>query len=137
MSDCRLIIRAFYEEIWNRYDKSKIPELLHEDFSFRSSLGQVRRGHADFTSYVDFVHEALGDYRCDIQEIISEGNKAFARMRFSGMHRAEFFGYKPTFKRVEWAGAAVFTFEGEKVSQLWVLGDVHGLLQQLAGNASS
>ena len=67
--------------------------------------------------------------------MIAEGNQAFARLRFSGMHRAEFFGYQPTGKRVEWAGAAVFTFAGEKISALWVLGDIHGLLQQLANNA--
>src|SRR5215475_5363391 len=77
----------------------------------------------------------LSDYRCEIQEMIAEGHKAFARLLFSGMHRAEFFGYQPTGKRVEWVGAAVFTFAGEKISALWVLGDVHGLLQQLANNA--
>jgi len=32
---------------------------------------------------------------------------------------------------VEWLGSAHFTFEGDKVSDLWVLGDVHGLLQLL------
>ena len=81
------------------------------------------------------MHAALGDYRCEIQEVIAEGNKAFARMWFSGRHRGEFCGYPPTGKRVEWAGAAVFTFAGEQIAALWVLGDVHGLLQQLARNA--
>jgi steroid delta-isomerase-like uncharacterized protein len=136
MSNYRPIIRAFYEEIWNKHDKSKIAELLHADFAFRGSLGHVRQGHAGFAAYVDFVHAALGDYRCEIQEVIAEGHKVCARMLFSGIHRAEFLGYPPTFKRVEWVGAAVFTFEGGKVSDLWVLGDVHGLLQQLASNAS-
>ena len=135
MSNHQAIIRAFYEGIWNKHDKSQIPELLHEDFSFRGSLGQERHGHAGFAAYVDFVHTALSDYRCEIQEMIAEGNKAFARLLFSGMHRAEFFGYQPTGKRVEWVGAAVFTFAGEKISALWVLGDIHGLLQQLANNA--
>lgn len=137
MTDHHKVIRAFYEEIWNKHNKSMIPTLLHEHFSFRGSLGQVRHGHAGFADYVDFVHTALGDYRCDIQEIISEGNKAFARMLFSGIHHGEFFAYPPTFKHVEWAGAAVFTFDSDKVSDLWVLGDVHGLLQQLAKNAGT
>jgi predicted ester cyclase len=70
-----------------------------------------------------------------MQEMIVEGNKAFARILFSGIHCAEFFGYQPTGKRVEWVGAAVFTFAGEKISSLWVLGDVHALLQQLVNNA--
>jgi steroid delta-isomerase-like uncharacterized protein len=135
MSNHRAIIQAFYEELWNKHDTSQIPELLHEDFSFRGSLGQEQHGHTGFAAYVDFVHAALSDYRCEIQEMIVEGNKAFARLRFSGMHRAEFFGYQPTGKRVKWLGAAVFTFAGEKISALWVLGDVHSLLQQLANNA--
>jgi RimJ/RimL family protein N-acetyltransferase/predicted ester cyclase len=137
MPDHRRIIQAFYEDIWNKHDKTKIPALLHEAFTFRGSLGQLHQGHNGFASYVDFVHAALGDYRCVIQDIISEGNQAFARMLFSGVHRADFFGYAPTFKRVEWAGAAVFTFDGDKISDLWVLGDMHGLLQQLARNVDT
>jgi predicted ester cyclase len=137
MPDHRVIIQAFYEDIWNKHDKTKIPALLHEAFTFRGSLGQLHQGHGGFASYVDFVHAALGDYRCTIQDIISEGNQALARMLFSGVHRADFLGYAPTFKRVEWAGAAVFTFDGDKVSELWVLGDVHGLLQQLARNVDA
>jgi steroid delta-isomerase-like uncharacterized protein len=136
MSNHRATIRAFYEEIWNQHNTAKIPEFLQADFAFRGSLGQERHGHGGFAAYVDFVHAALGDYRCEIQEVISEGNKAFARMLFSGRHCGEFFGYTPTGKRVEWAGAAVFTFADEKIAALWVLGDVHGLLQQLASHAS-
>ena len=43
---------------------------------------------------------------------------------------------KPTNKPVEWLGSALFSFEGEKVADLWVLGDVHGLLQLLEKNAN-
>jgi predicted ester cyclase len=58
-------------------------------------------------------------------------------MRFSGIHQGEFFGYQPTSKHVEWLGSALFTFDGEKVADLWVLGDVHGLLLLLEKNAGS
>lgn len=134
MNNNQDIIRAFYEQIWNQHDKTKIPMILQDQFTFRGSLGQERRGHAGFADYVDFIHAALGNYRCDIQEIISEGNKSFARMIFSGVHKGEFFGFRPTSNRVSWAGAAVFTFHEDKISDLWVLGDVHGLLKQLENN---
>ena len=137
MADARSLIQIFYDDIWSRHDKSVIPVILHEQFSFRGSLGQVRHGHAGFAEYVDFVHAALDNYRCDIHEVIAEKDKAFARMLFSGTHRGEFFGYRPTLKRVEWVGAAVFTFESRKITDLWVLGDLYGLLQDLAKNASA
>jgi predicted ester cyclase len=132
----RSVVESFYADIWNRHDKSKIPALLCENFTFRGSLGQAKVGHDGFGSYVDFVHAALADYRCDILDLVVEGYKAFARMRFSGIHRGEVFGYGPTGKPVEWLGSALFSFNGEKVADLWVLGDVHGLLQLLERNAN-
>lgn len=131
----RTVVQSFYADIWNRHDKSKIPALLCPDFTFRGSLGQEKTGHAGFASYVDFVHEALAEYRCEILDLVVEEPKAFARMHFSGIHRGDFFGYSPTGSRVEWAGTALFTFWEGQVAELWVLGDVHGLLQLLDRNA--
>lgn len=136
MSNHRTMIESFYENIWNRHDESFIPLLLSETFSFRGSLGQVKQGRAEFASYVDFVHMALGNYQCDILDLVGESHKTFARMLFSGIHKGDFFGYRPTLMRVEWAGAALFTFDQEKITDLWVLGDVHSLLAQLAHNQS-
>ena len=93
--------------------------------------------HDGFASYLDHVHEVLDEFRCDILDLVIDDPRAFARMRFSGIHRSEVFGYQPTGKRVEWAGAALFIFKGGRVADLWVLGDVHGLLQLLERNASA
>jgi orotate phosphoribosyltransferase len=128
----RALVEEFYAEIWNRHDRSRIPQLVTPDFAFRGSLGSSLHGGEAFASYVDMVHRALGDYRCDILDLVVEGDRAFARMRFSGVHRGELLGHPATGKRVEWAGAALFTFQGGRIAELWVLGDVHGLLQELA-----
>jgi len=106
------LVESFYADIWNRHDKSAIPKLLCADFTFRGSLGPSKVGHEEFAGYVDFVHDALGDYRCDIQDLVVSDHKAFAKMLFSGIHRKNFLGYEPTSLRVEWAGAALFTFRG-------------------------
>ena len=57
------------------------------------------------------VHRALGDYRCIIDELVTDGDRAAARMRFTGKHRAEFLGVAATGRQVTWAGAAFFRFE--------------------------
>ena len=128
------VVGRFYNEVWNRRDKSVIPALLQSDFTFRGSLGRSTIGHSDFADYVDFIHQALDLYQCDILDLLVERNQCFARMRFSGIHSGDFFGFKPTGKRVEWAGAALFTFRDGRVADLWVLGDVNGLLQLLERN---
>lgn len=136
LSSHKSVVHKFYADIWNKHDKSAIPLLLMPDFTFRGSLGPSKTGHSEFAEYVDFVHQALGEYQCDILDLVEEGKQCFARMRFSGVHRGDFFGFRPTGKKVEWAGAALFTFSDGLVSDLWVLGDVHGLLQLLERNSA-
>ncbi len=132
--DIRELVTCFYAEIWNRGVLSFVPVLLREDFTFRGSLGAERRGHAGFIEYVTTVRGALADYRCDILDLVAEGRRAFARMRFSGVHVGELLGYAPTGKRVEWMGAALFTAgEDGRLADLWVLGDVSALRTQLGG----
>jgi len=129
----REMVASFYADVWNRGDLSRVPALLREDFTFRGSLGAEKKGHAGFTEYVTMVRAALGDYRCDILDLVTEGRRAFARMRFSGVHRGEFLGHAPTGRRVEWMGAALFTVGDDgRLADLWVLGDLHGLAAQLA-----
>lgn len=61
-------------------------DLLTDAFVFRGSLGAELQGRDDFLAYVRAVRSALADYHCEIQECVTEGNRAFAQMRFSGRH---------------------------------------------------
>ena len=134
LSPQKALVRLFYDQVWNRIDKSRIPDVFHDGFAFRGSLGPVLRGHDEFAGYVDQVTGALSDYRCDIDDMVEEGNRVVARMMFSGNHTGEMMGFAPTGLPVSWAGSAHFTFENGKVSDLWVLGDVHGLIRQFEAN---
>ena len=130
-------VRKFYEILWDAHDKNAIPSVLHENFTFRGSLGQEKKGHIGFAEYVDMVHHALGEYKCIIEDLVAEGDKVFAKMLFTGIHRDEFMGYAPTQKRVSWHGCALFTFDGQLVRDVWVLGDLKNLEQQLDRNQNA
>jgi predicted ester cyclase len=136
LSARKALVRRFYEEIWNAGATSVVPEILASGVTFRGSLGAVRVGHVAFVDYVDDVLAALGDYRCDVDELVAEGDRVVARMTFSGIHRGSLLGVPPTGHRVSWAGAAFFTFTGDLIGDVWVLGDVDGLRSQLAAAAA-
>ncbi|MFN5862866.1 MAG: nuclear transport factor 2 family protein, partial [Pseudanabaena sp.] len=53
MNALRTKVEEFYRKIWNDHDKSAIHALVNDDFSFRGSLGQAKRGHDGFAEYVD------------------------------------------------------------------------------------
>jgi steroid delta-isomerase-like uncharacterized protein len=121
------LVEAFYRRIWNDGDLAAALDLLSEGFLFRGSLGSEMHGREAFLEYVGTVRGALAEYHCEVLECVTEGNHAFAKMRFSGRHVALFRGYQPTGKAVHWMGAALFCFEDEKITELWVLGDLKGL----------
>ena len=126
------LIETWYHRMWNRWDKTAIEEILTPEIAFRGSLGQVKQGYVGIAEYMDFIRAAFPDFTNNIQEIISEGDKAFARLSYTGTHEGEIFGIAPTGKRIAYSGAAVFSFAGEKmIREVWVLGDIYGLLLQL------
>ena len=129
-------VRKFYSVIWEARDMDELPSILHDDITFRGSLGAQTRGHEAFIEYVDMIHKALGDYRCIIEELLSESEKVFAKMKFTGIHQGELMGYAPTHQRATWNGAALFTFREDKVADLWVLGDLKSLENQLKQNVA-
>lgn len=129
-------VRAFYKDLWDHADKDLIPQVFHESFTFRGSLGPVLVGHDQFAGYVDYVTDAFGEYTTDILALVEEGNRVSGKMRFHGHHRKEIFGVPPSGRHVWWIGMPIFTFDGAKVRDLYVLGDVHGLIAQLRGDGA-
>jgi len=133
LSPQKEVVRVFYKEMWDRADKSLIPQIFHPGFTFRGSLGPSLVGYEQFRGYVDDVTGAFGNYTTDILALIEEGNRVSGKMRFHGIHRKELFGVAPSGRHVWWTGMPIFTFDGVKVRDLYVLGDIHGLIGRLKG----
>ena len=138
LSDMKLspqkeMVRVFYKELWDRADKSLIPTIFHPDFTFRGSLGRTLVGYEQFADYVDWVTGTFEHYKSDILVMIEESDYVSAKMRFHGIHRKELFVVPPTGRRVWWIAMPIFTFEGRKVRDLFVLGDLQGLIERLKG----
>ena len=133
LSSQKEMVRVFYKELWDHADKRLIPQLFHADFTFRGSLGPTLVGHDAFAGYVDLVTSTFGSYTTDILAMIEEGPRVSGKMRFHGYHRKEIFGVPPSGRHVWWIGMPIFTFEEDKVRDLYVLGDVHGLIARLKG----
>jgi steroid delta-isomerase-like uncharacterized protein len=127
----RRLVRRFYDEIWNRSEPSAVSEILAPDVTFRGSLGSETSGREAFAAYVRSVTDALGDYRCDVRELVAEDDRVVARLTFSGVHRGPLLGIPATGRRVAWTGVAFFGFADDRVADVWVLGDLDGLRRQL------
>ncbi|MCZ6455737.1 MAG: ester cyclase [Actinobacteria bacterium] len=130
------LIDRFYKEMWNRFDKSVVGDILDPKIHFRGSLGQTKVGFDEFGEYVDYIQAFASDFHNEVLSTITERNRTFARLSYTGTHQGEVFGLAPTGKRFEYSGAAVFTFSNGLISDIWVLGDVYGLTKQLSIDAT-
>ena len=130
------LIGRFYNDMWNRFDKSVFGDILDPKIHFRGSLGQTKVGFDEFGEYVDYIQAFASDFHNEVLSTITERNRTFARLSYTGTHQGEVFGLAPTGKRFEYSGAAVFTFSDGLISDVWVIGDVYGLTQQLSIDAT-
>ena len=131
------VVRVFYKEMWDHANTTLVPQLFHPGFTFRGSLGPTLVGYEEFIAYVQFVTGALDRYTSDILALGEEGHQVFGKLHFHGYHRRELFGVSPTGRHVWWYGTPIFAFEGERIRDLWVLGDIYGLIGRLKGEASA
>lgn len=131
----KALVECFYADVWNGRDFDVAHNIIAPDFRFRGSLGPEKKGIDGFFEYVEAVHAALGNYTCIIKDLVITDDRVAARMTFRGTHQAEFFGVAATRREIEWAGAAFFTVSGNKLSHLWVLGDVDAVKQQLGASS--
>jgi steroid delta-isomerase-like uncharacterized protein len=126
------IIRAFYAELWEAGDLARLPALMHEDVAFQGTFGQTMRGLEAFGAYVRSVRHAFSTYRCEILDLLLDGERVAARVRFSGVHDAgPFLDHPPSGRDLAWEGVGFFTLEAGRIRRLWVMGDMLGLMNQL------
>ena len=129
----RDLVQRFYTHAWNLWQDSAIADLLDERFVFRGSLGDEVSGRDGFRAYRDKIRAAFPDFHNEILNLVTEGDRAAARLRYTGHHRGEILGIPATGTLVTYHGAAFFTARDGRLAEAWVLGDMDSLRRQLGG----
>ena len=75
--------------------------------------------------------QAFPDLQVTVEDLIAEGDKVVARLRFRGTHRGELEGIAPTGRRVDCTGIVVSRMEGGKIAEDWANFDDLGMMRQL------
>ncbi|MDQ3216384.1 MAG: ester cyclase [Actinomycetota bacterium] len=125
------LIETFYEDLWNSWDDSAVDDTLGTTFEFRGSLGQQTTGRDEWCSYRDSIRAGSADFHNEVVALVGEGQRAAARLRYTGTHTGSLLGLPATGRRFEYAGAAFFVADGKRLVSAWVLGDLDRLRRQL------
>ncbi len=129
----RQLVETFFNVMWNTWSEETARAILTDDIDFRGSIGLHVSGHDGFLGYMQTIRDAFPDFYNHIEEIVATDDRAVARLTYSGTHEGELLGRPATGRRIEYAGVAMFTMDDGRISKVWVLGDLWGLMQQLEG----
>jgi predicted ester cyclase len=131
VTDAGALVHRFYGDLWNAWDDVAVPEVLHPRLRFRGSLGQVTTGLDEWRSYRDGVRRSAPDFHNEVVDLVVAGERAAARLEWSGTHSGALLGIAPTGRRFRYHGAAFFSVTDGLVSDVWVVGDLGPLRAQL------
>lgn len=127
----RDLVEQFYARCWNEWDDRAVNEVLASDFTFRGSLGSQTVGRDAWRGYRDQIRRGAPDFHNEVLSLVVEGERAAARLLYSGTHTGPLAGLTASGRRFGYHGAAFFTAADGVLVDGWVLGDLAGLRAQL------
>jgi predicted ester cyclase len=104
----QLLVRVFYDELWNAWDDSRVAEVLDESFQFRGSLGQSTIGRDEWRSYRDSVRTASGDFHNEVVTVVAAEDQVAAPAPLQRYHAGPLLGIPGTGRHFKYDGAAFF-----------------------------
>lgn len=125
-------VRRFIDEAFNERNMEILDELVTpESFNHEAYNPEWQRGGDGYRRTFDWLFAAFPDFRCDVEDIVAEGDTVAARVTMRGTHEGEFVGIPATHKRISVQQIHWFRLDGGKLVERWAVRDDLGMMQQL------
>jgi len=131
VAESRAVVQRLVGDFLNKHDLSVADEIFADDLiDHQSGADAVGRGNVK--QFVGALFNAFPDLRCEIAQLIAEGDMICAYVIGRGTHRGEFRGVAPTGRSVTIYGTSVMRVAEGKIAERWNVTDIDGLMRQLA-----
>jgi steroid delta-isomerase-like uncharacterized protein len=131
--DAAALMRRWFDEIWNQGRIESVDELLAED-AVMWGIGrpdQSSRGSAEFKEFYHRQRSATPDVKITLDQVVQEGDTAFARWTATMTHTGEGFGVAPTNQTITLSGMSACRASNGKIVEGWNSWDQVGMARQL------
>jgi steroid delta-isomerase-like uncharacterized protein len=124
-------MRRFFEMV-NSGDIDRVADLLADDFVEHEELPGMPTGREGTRQLFKMMAAAFPDMNWDPQDILVDGDKAVARVRFTGTNDGEFMGMPATGKSVSVQVIDIVRFDEDGLAcEHWGVFDQMGMMTQL------
>lgn len=131
------IVKEFYNA-FEKNDPRAMNEILASNYGVQDSTVVFDSSYSKYDAFsknlsvrVRALHQALPDFKLQIIEMLSDGNKVVARVQIQGVQRGPFLGIEPTDKPVIIKTFAIFTIDGGKITHLNEVWNELGVMKQI------
>ena len=131
LEDNKNLVRAYFDAFRDRdaawWQRFIAPDFVRHDpgldFEVRGPAGVARIG--------EVLHSGLSDIAMPIDEVIAEGDRVLARLRFQGRHTGKLQGIPATGKPVDIIVMDYFRIADGRLVEHWALMDNLTMLKQI------
>ena len=124
--------RRWFEEVWNQQRVEVATQLATTDCRAHGHApNDACIGIPEFQEFARAVLAAFPDIRIDVEDTVSEGDRAVIRWRAQMTHRGDFQGVRATGRSVSVRGISIMRFADGKIAEAWDNWDQLGLLTQI------
>ncbi|MCW1968867.1 MAG: ester cyclase [Anaerolineae bacterium] len=131
-TDLKNLIRRVPEEVYNQGNLAAVDELFLPDYiEHRPLPPNAPKGSQIPRMMAQMLRTAFPDLQMTVDDVMSEGDKAVARLTVQGTHTGEFQGMPATGRRIVWTETHMVRCENGKIAEHWVNLDELGRMNQM------
>lgn len=128
----KAIVQRVNKEFIEGGNLDTVYEIFSPDFiNHTAPPGSPQGPGAIIYFFNELLKPAFPDLKVEIHDMVAEADKVTTRKSFHATHKGEFFGVKPTNKKVVMEVIDIIELKNEKFIGHWGILDMHSLMAQL------
>ena len=127
-------VQRFANQVINSHNVKAVDRVFTKDY--RQHTPQARNLPAKaFKGFAAAMFKAFPDVRARYTPLVAKGDRIAVIGAVSGTHKGNFFGMKPTGRKIQWTEMHVFRIKNGRIAEHWVQADMFGIVQQIRAPA--
>jgi predicted ester cyclase len=131
MASPDVVLRRWFEEVWNQRQESAIDELMASDAIAHGLGPQPIRGSGGFKPFFRAFSEAFPTLTVDVVRTIVDGDMVVTQIHCKGRHTGSGLGGGPTNRDVEVGGMVIARVRNGQIVEGWNCIDFLSMYQQM------
>ena len=127
------VVTRLLERVLNAGELDALPALVTPDVIDHHAIILAQpEGQGGVGAGIALLLAAFPDFRCRIDDLLSDGDRVVARLTLSGTNTGDYRGLPaPTGRHARWEAIAIFRVAAGRVAEIWGCADRMGMLTQL------